>query len=65
MVILPKFFRIEFQQRGSPHVHALIWSKNAPDLDNNSEAEVLEYVDKFVSTDSEAASMEFIKFFSI
>ncbi|KAK3930352.1 ATP-dependent DNA helicase, partial [Frankliniella fusca] len=25
------FFRIEFQARGSPHLHALLWIENAPD----------------------------------
>jgi len=24
------FFRLEFQQRGSPHIHGLVWIKDAP-----------------------------------
>ena len=26
------FWRVEFQLRGSPHVHSLWWVKDAPDL---------------------------------
>ena len=25
------FYRVEFQQRGSPHIHGLFWIKNAPE----------------------------------
>jgi hypothetical protein len=28
--ILHYYHRIEFQQRGSPHVHMLVWIKDAP-----------------------------------
>lgn len=24
------FYRVEFQQRGSPHIHGLFWVKGAP-----------------------------------
>ena len=24
------FYRVEFQQRGSPHIHMLVWIENAP-----------------------------------
>ena len=24
------FYRVEYQQRGSPHIHMLIWLENAP-----------------------------------
>ena len=27
------FFRVEFQQRGAPHIHSLIWLKNKEDED--------------------------------
>ncbi len=30
--ILEYFIRVEFQSRGSPHLHCLLWVKNAPDL---------------------------------
>ena len=28
--IVDFFYRVEFQQRGSPHIHALFWVKDAP-----------------------------------
>ena len=27
------FYRVEFQQRGSPHIHMLVWIENAPTLE--------------------------------
>ena len=31
------FYSVEFQQRGSPHIHMLVLIENAPTLENNSE----------------------------
>ena len=31
------YWRVEFQQRGSPHVHGMFWLKDAPNLDINCE----------------------------
>ena len=28
--LLDYFYRVEFQQRGSPHIHMLFWIENAP-----------------------------------
>ena len=52
------FYRVEFQQRGSPHIHMLAWVENSPKYKENTDAEVLEYVDK-VSSCSAAVSSEF------
>ena len=43
------FYRVEFQQRGSPHVHMLIWIKNAPVYGSTSDADVIAFIDKYVS----------------
>jgi hypothetical protein len=32
---------IEFQARGSPHAHTILWIKDAPKLDVNTDEEVL------------------------
>ena len=29
------FCRVEFQQRGSPHIHMLVWIENTPILEKN------------------------------
>ena len=40
--------RKEFQVRGSPHAHCLLWVKDAPRVDVNTEEEVCEFVDKYI-----------------
>lgn len=47
--ILDFFYRIEFQQRGSPHVHMLLWIKNAPSAESNTIGEISEFVDKYLT----------------
>ena len=46
--ILDYFYRVEFQQRGAPHIHCLFWVKNAPRLDDDSDEEVLHFIDKYI-----------------
>ena len=43
------YYRTEFQQRGWPHIHMILWVRNAPKLDEDPEEEVIEFVDKYVS----------------
>ena len=43
------FYRVEFQQRGSPHIHMLAWIQGAPKYGENDDAEVIEYVDRVAS----------------
>lgn len=43
------FQRVEFQQRGSPHMHCLYWVENAPKLDQDGEEAVCKFIDKYVS----------------
>lgn len=43
------FHRVEFQQRGSPHIHSLFWIENAPIIDKNTDEEVVEFIDKYVT----------------
>ena len=47
--IIDYFYRVEFQQRGSPHIHSLLWVQDAPVIDKNTDAEVVEFVDKYVT----------------
>ncbi|XP_073688497.1 uncharacterized protein [Garra rufa] len=47
--IVDYFYRVEFQQRGSPHVHCLFWIKNAPQIDKNTDEEVVKFIDKYVT----------------
>ncbi|XP_006824386.2 uncharacterized protein LOC100379079 [Saccoglossus kowalevskii] len=47
--IVDYFYRVEFQQRGSPHTHCLFWVKDAPRVDDNEDIEVTEFVDKYIT----------------
>ena len=54
--LVDKYVRTEFQVRGSPHVHALLWLKNAPKYDkNNPEAieKCIEFIDKLISVNAQ------------
>ena len=41
--------RIEFQARGSPHAHCVIWIKGAPKFGINTNTEVCDFIDKYTS----------------
>ena len=45
------FYRVEFQKRGSPHLHCLIWIKDAPIFDKakQNHDEVTAFVDKYMT----------------
>ncbi|XP_062576240.1 uncharacterized protein LOC134238134 [Saccostrea cucullata] len=47
--IVDFFQRVEFQQRGSPHMHCLYWVENAPKLDEHGEKAVCDFIDKYVT----------------
>ena len=40
--------RIEFQMRGSPHLHALIWTSDCPKLTSETKQDYIDYVDQRV-----------------
>ena len=48
------FYRVEFQQRGSPHIHILIWTDNAPTYKEDSVEHVVKYIDQHVSCSKSA-----------
>ncbi|CAF4809889.1 unnamed protein product, partial [Rotaria sp. Silwood1] len=43
------FYRVEFQKRGSPHIHMIAWIKNAPKYGENSDDEVIQFIDKYIT----------------
>lgn len=48
-VVTDLFRRIEFQNRGSQHIHMLAWTSDAPKHKENSDQEIEAYVDKYVT----------------
>lgn len=47
--VVDYFQRVEFQQRGSPHMHCLFWIDGAPKLEQDGEIAVCNFVDKYVT----------------
>ena len=43
------FYRVEYQQRGSPHVHMLIWLKGAPVYGCDDDNDVTSFIDKIIT----------------
>ena len=41
--------KIKFQMRGSPHAHCLLWVKDAPKIDKDSDDVVCTFIDKFIT----------------
>ena len=41
--------RIEFQARGSPHAHCVIWVKDAPQFGNDDDSNVCDFIDQYIS----------------
>lgn len=51
-----QYYRIEFQHRGSPHVHMLCWLEGAPTFDGDNPQnidEITEFIDSIITTNSE------------
>ncbi|XP_071944760.1 uncharacterized protein [Antedon mediterranea] len=47
--VIDYFFRVEYQARGSPHIHMILWVENAPQLGIDENEKVTEFIDKYVS----------------
>jgi ATP-dependent DNA helicase PIF1 len=43
------FWRIEYQSRGAPHVHCILWIENAPIIGTNSNDEITKYINSIVT----------------
>ncbi|XP_074549060.1 uncharacterized protein LOC141807175 [Halichoeres trimaculatus] len=43
------FYRVEFQARGSPHIHMLVWVRNAPVYGEDTDWVVCQFIDKYIT----------------
>ena len=62
--------RVEFQVRGSPHIHSFIWILNAPKLDNSTKLEYSTWIENIVRADlpdpnTESELYELVKTYQI
>uniref|UniRef100_A0A8C1N1W6 ATP-dependent DNA helicase n=1 Tax=Cyprinus carpio TaxID=7962 RepID=A0A8C1N1W6_CYPCA len=47
--VIDFFYRVEFQQRGSPHIHCLFWVKEAPEFEKDQDQDVCDFIDNYIS----------------
>ena len=47
--ISDRFYRVEYQQRGSPHIHMLIWLDGAPEFQVKSDAKVTGFIGNIIT----------------
>ena len=47
--IVDHAIRIEFQARGSPHAHTVIWVKDAPRFGIDNDSEVVNFIDQYIT----------------
>ena len=52
------FYRMEFQKRGSPHIHGFLWIDNSPRIDKASNEEICSYIDQHISCSSALSEQE-------
>lgn len=55
------YWRVEFQQRGSPHIHGMFWLTNAPKIDLQNPLtfpDAIDFIDKYISTDGSVGHLE-------
>ena len=45
------FWRIEYQSRGAPHVHCVLWIKDAPVIGKNSSDEITTYIENVCTSE--------------
>lgn len=47
--VIHYFYRIEYQQRGAPHIHGILWIKDCPTYGQDPDAEVLKWIEKHIT----------------
>ena len=55
------FYRIEYQQRGSPHIHMLIWLESAPKFGEDSDQDVTSFIDKIITCQKPSSDAQLLK----
>ncbi|XP_049339759.1 uncharacterized protein LOC125804686 [Astyanax mexicanus] len=62
--VVDYFYRVEFQQRGSPHVHAMFWVDNAPQIDKDNDNDVVKFIDQYISSELPSNDSELVEIVS-
>ena len=48
--VIDHFARIEYQNRGSPHLHLFLWIDKAPNLISNSSNDIIQFIDSIIKS---------------
>ena len=48
--VIDHFYRVEFQQRGSPHIHMSTWIKGAPQCGKDMNEGIASFVDQYATS---------------
>ena len=54
------FYRVEFQHCGSPHIHGLLWIKNAPHYEKDTDQHIIQYIDSIISCSSSDIHQKYV-----
>ena len=55
------FYRVKYQQRGSPHIYMLIWLENAPAFGIDSDQNVIEFINKVITCQKPTNNPDLLK----
>ena len=55
------FYRVEYQQRGSPHIHMMIWIENAPVFGEDSDSKVTSFIDNIITCEERVDNAELLE----
>ena len=55
------FYRVEYQQRGSPHILMMIWIESAPAFGEDSDSIVTSFIDKIITCKKPAENAELLE----
>lgn len=52
------FYQVEYQQHGSPHIHMLIWLKDAPVFGVDGDDAITAFIDNIISCQKPSNNIE-------
>jgi hypothetical protein len=54
------FYRVEYQQRGSPHIHMMIWLEDAPVFGADKDEDVVSFINQIIMCEKPSAGSELL-----
>jgi hypothetical protein len=43
------WYRVEYQKRGAPHIHSILWIKDAPVIGKDSPQDIMNFISRFIT----------------